>query len=41
VEGESKYKVGSYNVHLEEFEKIALPIFDNVGNVVVNVLFTF
>ncbi|CAH1373775.1 unnamed protein product [Tenebrio molitor] len=35
VESESKYKVGSYNVHLEEFEKIALPIFDNVKSIVI------
>ncbi|XP_063908874.1 nucleoside-triphosphatase THEP1 isoform X2 [Zophobas morio] len=32
---ESKYKVGSYNVHIEEFEKVALPIFNKTSSILI------
>nr|XP_008201729.1 PREDICTED: nucleoside-triphosphatase THEP1 [Tribolium castaneum] len=31
----SKYKVGNYSVHIEEFEKLVLPIFDNVKSIII------
>ncbi|XP_044259956.1 nucleoside-triphosphatase THEP1 [Tribolium madens] len=35
AEDNSKYKVGNYSVHIEEFEKMVLPIFENVKSIII------